>query len=272
MIYFSPAKINIGLQILEKRPDGFHKLQSVMHPVGLCDILEINALALSNQKINFTQSGLRFEADLEDNLCIKAWEILAGETRLPPVEMHLHKQIPVGAGLGGGSSNASLTLMGLNSLAEIPVAKERLSELAEMLGSDCPFFLNDEPMMMEGRGEILSQVHLNLSGYYLVLLFPEIHISSTEAYRGVRPFIPEKMLKTLIQEPVDMWKGRIVNDFELSVFKSYPLLKDLKQDLYSSGAVYASLSGSGSSLYGIFSSRPSLQNDLKKHVIWAGTI
>jgi len=272
MIYFSPAKINIGLQILEKRPDGFHKLQSVMHPVGLCDILEINSVDLSDQKILFSQSGLRFKADLEDNLCLKAFEMLAGEIFLPPVRMHLYKQIPVGAGLGGGSSNASVALMGLNSLAKNPLSKERLTELAMMLGSDCPFFLNDGPMLMEGRGEILSRVRLNLSGYYLVLLFPEIHISSAEAYRGVKPLIPGHQLKKLIQEPVNSWKDQIVNDFELSLFESYPRLEKFKEKLYTSGAVYASLSGSGSSLYGIFTRRPSLHDSLRKHVIWAGTI
>lgn len=272
MIYFSPAKINIGLQILEKRPDGFHNLQSVMHPVGLCDILEINALPTNKQKILFSQSGLRFEADLEDNLVLKAWEMLAAETRLPPVEMHLHKQIPIGAGLGGGSSNASVTLMGLNTLARHPLSKNRLAQLAEMLGSDCPFFLNKEPMMMEGKGEILSRIHLDLSGYYLVLLFPGFPISSADAYRNVNPLLPEKQLKELIQEPVDRWKEQIVNDFEFSVCKSYPQLKELKEKLYTSGAQYASMSGSGSSLYGIFTRRPSLHESLKKLVIWAGAI
>lgn len=272
MIFFSPAKINIGLQILGKRPDGFHNIQSLMHPVGLSDILEINPLHSKNQEILFSQSGLRFDADLEDNLCIKAWRILAGECNLPPVEIHLHKQIPVGAGLGGGSSNASVTLLGLNALAEDPLSMERLAELAETLGSDCPFFLNKEPMMMEGRGEILTPVHLNLAGLFLVLLFPEIHISSAEAYRGVKPAVPDHLVSELIQKPVSHWKGLIKNDFENSVFIKYPRLNDLKQKLYESGALYASLSGSGSSLYGLFAQRPSLPDDLRKQVIWAGAI
>jgi 4-diphosphocytidyl-2-C-methyl-D-erythritol kinase len=270
MIFFSPAKINIGLQILEKRPDGFHNLQSLMYPTGLCDILEINALQKGDQGVRFSQSGFRFPSDLEDNLCLKAWELLSGETRLPPIEMHLHKQIPVGAGLGGGSSNASSTLLGLNSLAENPLNKEKLRVLAETLGSDCPFFLNQEPMIMEGRGEILTPVQLELEGYYLVLFFPDIQVSTAEAYQGVKPVYPDRLLKEIIQEPVSKWKGLIENDFELSVFRKFPRLNDIKQNLYSSGAVYASLSGSGSSLYGIFEKRPGLQVGLKKHVIWEG--
>lgn len=272
MIIFSPAKINIGLQILKKRPDGFHDLQSVMHSAGLCDILEISRLHHASQKVLFTQSGRRFEADQKDNLCLKAWDMFAGKCDLPPLEMHLHKQIPVGAGLGGGSSNASATLMGLNSLAENPLSNHQLSEMAAMLGSDCPYFLHKEPMMMEGRGEILSPVQLKLEGLYLVLLFPEIHVSTAEAYGGVRPSIPKHFLTDLIQEPLSSWKERIENDFEPSVFKTYPQLSNLKNELYREGALYASLSGSGSSLYGLFNTPPSLPEELKKHVIWAGAI
>lgn len=272
MIFFSPAKINIGLQILEKRADGFHNLQSLMYPTGLCDILEINPLQSENQEVRFSQSGLRFPSDLEDNLCLKAWELLSGETPLPPLEIHLHKQIPVGAGLGGGSSNASTTLLGLNSLASNPLNKERLTELAEKLGSDCPFFLHQEPMIMEGRGEILTPLQLKLDGLYLILLFPEIHVSTAEAYLGVKPAFPDRFLKEFILEPVSEWKVLIQNDFEPSVFAKYPRLNDLKQELYKSGAVYASLSGSGSSLYGIFQKRPSCPEELKKHVIWEGFI
>jgi len=272
MIFFSPAKINIGLQILEKRPDGFHNLQSVMFPTELCDILEIIPLRSGNQEVRFSQSGLRFESDLEDNLCLKAWEQLAREAHLPPVEMHLHKQIPVGAGLGGGSSNAATTLLGLNSLARDPLNRERLAELAESLGSDCPFFLNREPMLMEGRGEILTPVHLNLEGLYLVLLFPDIHVSTAEAYQGIQARIPEHLLAEFIHMPVNSWEGLIGNDFEQSVFAKYPRLNELKQNLYKNGAVYASLSGSGSSLYGIFDRLPTLPEEIKKHVIWAAAI
>jgi 4-diphosphocytidyl-2-C-methyl-D-erythritol kinase len=272
MIYFSPAKINIGLQILNKRKDGYHNIQSVMHPVGLCDILEINTLPSSGQSFLFSQSGIRFEGDQQENLCIQALELFRKETRLPPVEMHLHKQIPVGAGLGGGSSNASTTLLGLNDLADNPLSGKRLTELAAILGSDCPFFLNAQTSLMEGRGEILTPLFLSMEEIYLVLLFPEIHVSTQEAYAGVDPAIPPQQLKEIIKEPMNRWVELIENDFEKSVFRHHPRLGSLKQELYSMGATYASLSGSGSSLYGLFKAQPSLPEGLKKYVIWEGPI
>lgn len=272
MIHFSPAKINLGLQILNKRADGFHNLQSLMHPVGLSDILEIRASSVTNQKIAYTQSGIRFEGDLEDNLCIRAWKLFSEETRLPAVQMHLHKQIPVGAGLGGGSSNASTTLLGLNRIAEKPLTSTKLKELAAILGSDCPFFLDPRTMLMEGRGEILTPLPLNLEGIYLVLLFPAIHVSTSEAYAGVKPAIPKQPLKELIKEPVFRWKEKIANDFERSVFKSYARLASIKAALYSHGSLYASLSGSGSSLYGLFKEKVVLPEELQRLVIWEGPI
>ena len=200
MIYFSPAKINIGLQILEKRADGYHNIQSVMLPVGLCDILEIRSYPASDQDLLFSQSGIRFEGDLEDNLCIRAWKLYREEISLPPVQMHLHKRIPVGAGLGGGSSNASSTLLGLNAIAGFPLKMNKLSELAAILGSDCPFFLDQKTMLMEGRGEILTPLLLNMEGIYLVLLFPEIHVSTPEAYSEVIPSTPHLQLKRIIKD------------------------------------------------------------------------
>ena len=270
MIYFSPAKINIGLQILNKRTDGYHNIQSVMYPVGLCDILEINILPAADKGFLFSQSGIRFEGDQEDNLCLQAIEFFRKETQIPPIQMHLHKQIPVGAGLGGGSSNASTTLLGLNALADNPLTVNQLTELAAILGSDCPFFLNPQTMLMEGRGEILSPLFLSMEEIYLVLLFPEIHVSTQDAYAGVIPAIPPLQLKELINEPMSRWEDLVENDFEKSVFKRYPRLGSLKQELYSSGATYASLSGSGSSLYGLFKEQPSLPDDLRKYVIWEG--
>ncbi len=270
MIYFSPAKINIGLQILNKRKDGYHNIQSVMHPVGLCDILEINILPTADKSFLFSQSGIRFEGDQEDNLCLQAMELFRKETQIPPVQMHLHKQIPVGAGLGGGSSNASTTLLGLNALADNPLSLKQLGELAAILGSDCPFFLDPQSMLMEGRGEILTPLFLSMEEIYLVLLFPEIHVSTQDAYAGVNPAIPPLQLKEIIKEPLSRWEELIENDFEKSVFNRYPKLGSLKQELYSSGATYASLSGSGSSIYGLFNVQPSLPDGLQKYVIWEG--
>ncbi len=270
MIYFSPAKINLGLQILKRREDGFHMLRSLMYPTGLCDIIEISQLAGDNIPVRFSQSGIRFDADMESNLCMKAWKLMASERALPSVTIHLHKQIPVGAGLGGGSSNASTVLKGLNHLASPPVSTEGLAELAGQLGSDCPFFLHKQPMMMEGRGEILSQADVSIDNYYLVLLFPGIHISTAEAYAAVTPFVPLTHLKQLIEAPIDKWKELIVNDFEKNTFVNHPLLLDLKRSLYETGATFASMSGSGSSLYGIFKTPPDLPEEIQRYVIWKG--
>ncbi|MCK5134346.1 MAG: 4-(cytidine 5'-diphospho)-2-C-methyl-D-erythritol kinase [Bacteroidales bacterium] len=270
MIHFSPAKINIGLQITERRGDGFHNLQSVMLPVGLCDIIEIRRSTGPNNGIRLSQSGIQLESGNEKNLCIRAYELLSEETPLPPVELHLHKQIPVGAGLGGGSSNASTTLKCLNLLARDPLSDDRLLDLAAILGSDCPFFLYRGAMMMEGRGEILNPIPIHLDQMYLVLIFPEIHVSTAAAYAGATPSIPAVHLEDLVREPIDRWKDLVVNDFENSVFGNHPELKMLKAGLYDAGALYASLSGSGSSIYGIFSKPPDLPGSLERYVIWKG--
>lgn len=272
MIYISPAKINLGLQIIERRGDGFHNLRSVMYPIPLCDIIEISQLPGQEIPISFTQSGISTDAPQEQNLCVKAWKLMASERTLPPVAIHLHKQIPVGAGLGGGSSNASMVLTGLNALASSPVPPEELAELAGQLGSDCPFFLQKDPMMTEGRGELLSGVDVSLDSFYLVLLFPEIHISTAEAYAAASPFMPDLHLRELIQVPVSQWKSQMLNDFEKSAFARYPLLKSIKLALYRAGAVYASMSGSGSSLYGIFETRPQLPVEIQNYVIWEGVV
>lgn len=270
MILFSPAKINLGLHILDKREDGFHSLRSVMYPVGLCDILEFQEMPEGSEPVRFTQTGIRFDRDEENNLVTRAWYLLTRETALPPVSIHLHKQIPVGAGLGGGSSNASLTLKGLNRWASPPLSPDRLKELAGQLGSDCPFFLNNGPMMMEGRGEILSSTSLSLEGYFLVLLFPGIHISTAEAFAGIHPRVPATTLEEQVSKPVDLWKDLLVNDFEDTVGDKYPLIRQLKVALYRAGARYAAMSGSGSSIFGIFREPPSLTPELKNYVIWKG--
>jgi len=270
MIYFSPAKINLGLRVLERRKDGYHNLQSVMYPTGLCDIIEIHQPDDEKIPVRFTQSGISFDSAPELNLCMKAWKLMAADRELPPVAIHLHKQIPVGAGLGGGSSNASTILRGLNLLSPSPASARRLEELASELGSDCPFFLQDVPMMMEGRGELLSPVSVSLKNKYLVLLFPEIHISTAEAYGAVTPGIPDSDLQQVINAPSKLWKDRLVNDFEESAFIRHPLLKKLKSKLYNAGARYASMSGSGSALYGIFESAPALPEDIRKYVVWKG--
>jgi 4-diphosphocytidyl-2-C-methyl-D-erythritol kinase len=270
MIRYSPAKINIGLQILEKRKDGFHNIRSVMYPTGLCDILEIKVLPEGASAFQFSQSGINLDTDPEDNLVAAAWRLLKRETDVPPVAIHLHKQIPVGAGLGGGSSNASQVLLALNHVSPQGISHERLEKLAGQLGSDCPFFLHQGPMLMEGRGEILSPAKIDLEGLYLVLLFPGIHVSTAEAYAGIHPKIPEVSLNQAISLPVSEWPGLVKNDFEDGLGVQFPLIGDLKESLYQAGAQYASLSGSGSSIYGIFRQHPRLPDKLRDFVIWEG--
>jgi 4-diphosphocytidyl-2-C-methyl-D-erythritol kinase len=270
MILFSPAKVNLGLRITERRKDGFHNLQSVMLPVGLKDILEFRISPEKSQPFSMSQSGLSTDTPRKSILCWRAWELFSKEITLPPVEMHLHKQIPVGAGLGGGSSNAALTLKGLNLLSGNQIGREGLQEMAAELGSDCSFFLEGGPVYMEGRGEILSPLGFRLEPLYLIILFPGIHISTSKAYRGVTPQQPEIPLLAQLKNPLSAWQNTILNDFESSLFKEYSLLSKLKSEIYRSGASYASLSGSGSALYGIYTSVPQLSERLSKYLVWQG--
>lgn len=272
MILPSPAKINIGLQIIGRRSDGFHDLQSLMYPVGLSDIIEIREAGPGEKALSFSQSGIPVNEGAGKNLCEQAHELFTARRKLPPLEIHLHKQIPIGAGLGGGSSNATQILKGLNQLTANPLSPEVLHEMAAELGSDCPFFLHDQAMMMEGRGEILSASTVSLKGLWLVLLFPEIHISTPEAYAGVVPALPELHLKEVLSAPIQKWKVSVKNDFEKGIFIKYPELARIKEELYTAGALYASLSGSGSSLYGVFQEKPSLSGFLSPFIIWEGRV
>lgn len=272
MIFYSPAKINLGLQVLNRRTDGFHNIQTIMHFTGLCDILEIKKSEKDEVELQFTQSGIELESGSGKNLCVSAWEIYQQEVRLPPLAIHLHKQIPVGAGLGGGSSNGTITLMGLNRMMGNPIPPGTLHHMATSLGSDCPFFLYDRPMLAEGRGEVLTPVDIKLTGMYLVLFYTGIQISTAEAYAGIRPAPRSMDLRALPQQPVHRWKDILSNDFEVPVFKLYPELGSLKRALYDAGAIYASLSGSGSALYGIFENIPDIPADLQSSIHWKGTL
>jgi len=272
MIRFTPAKINLGLLITEKRPDGFHNLQSLMLPIGLCDIMEVNALKSASQGMNFSMSGRKVDSRPGENLCERAYELMSRECELPPVALHLHKQIPVGAGLGGGSSNASHTLLALNQLTPTPLSKTRLHELAAELGSDCPFFLHGKAMMMEGRGEVLSPCPMALPEGTLALLFPHIHCSTAEAYGGISPRMPELPLEEVLKRGMGTWRNHLFNDFEEGIFRAHPEIERIKLGLYDSGALYASMSGSGSAVFGIFAEDVQLPKDLNKYLIWKGPL
>lgn len=256
MILFPNAKINLGLNIIRKRPDGYHDLETVFCPVNLCDALEILPLRDQekvSEKVTLVCSGIPVDGNPQDNICTKAWHLLAKDfPGLPPVQIHLHKVIPTGAGLGGGSSDAAFTLKMLNRLFQLRIQEEQLSDYALQLGSDCPFFLMNQPCFAEGRGEMLEPVTTDLSGMEILLVHPGIHISTASAFKGIEPARPEKSIKELIQQPVESWKKLLCNDFEKTVFPQYPDIRLIRDRLYEAGALYASLTGSGSAVYGIF--------------------
>jgi len=247
MILFPHAKINIGLNILCKREDGYHEISSVFYPVKQCyDVLEIT----EQQHFSFVKKGI--DIPKGENLCEKAFHLLKKDFSISNVAIQLHKHIPIGAGLGGGSADAALTLMGLNQLFELELNKTQLKKYALQLGADCPFFIDDRPSLVEGIGEKLSPIDLDLSVFEIRLVIPGIHISTAEAYAGVSPKIPENPLRELIKLPIEKWKGKIKNDFEKSIFIKHPKLQSIKEQLYKEGAIYAAMSGSGSTIYGFF--------------------
>jgi 4-diphosphocytidyl-2-C-methyl-D-erythritol kinase len=255
MVVFPHAKINIGLQIIEKRPDGFHSINTLFYPIPFHDILEI----VPADKTSINISGLKIEGGEDDNLCMKAYQLLHSKFSLPPAAIYLHKVIPAGAGLGGGSSDAAYTLTELNRLFDLQLSRVQLMAFATKLGSDCTFFIQEKPAFAEGRGEILYPTSINLQGYYLLLIKPDIHISTATAYAGIIPKQPEQKISLLAKCPVSEWRNGIHNDFEAGIFAQYPVLADIKAQLYSSGAEYASMSGSGASIFGLFADEEAWQ-------------
>ena len=261
MIHFPNAKINIGLYVTEKRPDNYHNIETVFLPFGLKDILEVVHNKKDNRPYVWNNTGIIVDTPARNNICIKALELLKADYDIGPVQVHLHKVIPFGAGLGGGSSDGAAMLILLNELFELGITNKGLKRYASGLGADCALFIENIPQYATGIGDILEPVSVDVAGYYFVLLVPDIHVSTAEAYRFVKPRKPEYNLKDMITSPLPEWKGKIKNDFEESVFNQYPELKRLKDYLYGSGAVYASMSGSGSSVYGFFEHEPALKID-----------
>jgi 4-diphosphocytidyl-2-C-methyl-D-erythritol kinase len=254
MITFPNCKINLGLHVLHKRDDGYHQLESVFYPLTKCDVLEVvPSTVLHESKVNFLSYGIPVEGPLEQNLVVKAYNLLNDEFDLPPVDVCLLKHIPMGAGLGGGSSDAAHMLKTLNSLFRLNLSPEQLAEYASKLGSDCAFFVHNQISYLHGKGPELSDFDLNLSGYYCVLLAPPIHSSTALAYQHVVARNTDKTtLKELLSQPAANWHDSIINDFEASVFKVFPQLAEIKKQLYNDGAIYASMSGSGSAIFALF--------------------
>jgi len=250
MIVYPGAKINIGLNITGKRQDGYHEIETIFYPVELFDILEINKTDEKTDKYLFT--GIDIDCSVENNICVKAVNLLRKAYKIPSVNLHLNKQIPLGSGLGGGSSDASSTLTALNKLFNLKLSTEKLLELALQLGSDCPYFMHNKPMLAKGRGEIMTPVDLNLNNYSIRFAFPGFNISSTHAYSKVTPATPKYHLEELIKKPVTEWKDKIVNDFEKALAGDFQQIERIKAKFYREGALYSSLTGSGSAVYGIF--------------------
>ncbi len=264
MVVFPNAKINIGLNIISKREDGYHNIESCFYPIDFCDILEV----LPAEKFSFTSTGIPIPGSSNENLCLKAYELIKADFDIPTVQIHLHKIIPIGAGLGGGSSDASFTLKALNSLFELSLTEEQLENYAAELGSDCPFFIHNKPTLATGTGTTFQNIELDLSSYHIALVYPDIHVSTKEAYSGVMPKATDQPLIKLLSEPIDTWKGIVKNDFEQSVFSQYPTIEKAKQDLYTKGAIYASMTGSGSTVYGFFENH--IEDD--QNLIWTRTL
>ena len=265
MLVFPNAKINLGLNILKKRPDGYHEINSCFYPVQWCDALEI----IEADEFKFTQTGLNIDGDLADNLCVKAYQLLRQTYGLPHVTMHLHKVIPFGAGLGGGSSDAAFTLIMLNEKFQLGLTPDKLKTYASELGSDCAFFIDNVPAIGKGRGNELSPISLNLKGKFLVILKPDLNINTAEAYKAVSPSIPEKSIEEILKMPITEWKNFLVNDFEYAVFNKHPEIKLIKEKLYAAGAQYASMSGSGAAVFGIFEKEIDL-TEFNSYAHWGG--
>lgn len=255
MILYPPAKINIGLYVKNKRLDGFHNLESIFYSVPFCDILELNLA----EKFSFTSSGLVIPGNPNDNLCVKAYFRMKELFDLPPVSIHLHKIIPMGAGIGGGSADAAFVLRGLRELFSLEISDKQLEVIAAELGSDCPFFITDQPKYVTGRGEVMDDIDFSLKGKYLAIINDGTHVSTKDAFSTLVPLDFESGLKANIDKPIQDWQTLISNDFEKSVFAIYPHLETYKKYLLENGAVYVSMSGSGSTIYGIFNEEPSLK-------------
>jgi len=272
MIVFPIAKINIGLHITAKRIDGYHDIETVFYPVGLCDALEFVVSPEPYKKDILTCTGINTGGQSEDNLILKTIRKLREKYSVPFLKIHLHKAIPVGAGLGGGSSDAASVLKSVNKLFRLNISVPELKAISLEIGSDCPFFIDGSPSLAYGRGEILKPIGDILSGYYIMLLNPGIGINTREAYQNCTPGLPAVSLSDLTGLPVTEWSKHIVNDFESYVFKKHPLIREIRNELYNSGAVFSLMSGSGSTVYGIFKTKKELPPEIKRYVIFEGVL
>lgn len=265
------CKINLGLSILSRREDNYHNIQSVMYPVqGLSDVVEI--LKTEEPGCQYTSSGIAVNCSDSKNLCVKAYELMRSRFDIGGVKIHLHKKVPFGAGLGGGSADAAAVLNILNELFELQLNNEQLCSMAAMLGCDVPFFVDSQPAVVSERGDVLTPIDFSLKGVNIVIVKPEVGISTAEAYAGVTPRIPKYLPSEVVAMECGTWRELLVNDFEQSLFPKYSELAHIKQSLYDSGAFYASMSGSGSAIFGLFFDEVKIAPELHKHFVYQGVL
>lgn len=269
MIVYPNCKINIGLRILHKRADGYHNIESVFYPVPLTDILEIRPQHPPQEnQISFKSTGIEIPGETQENICVKAYQLINQDYALPAIDVHLHKQIPIGAGLGGGSADAAFFIKALNEFEELNLSFGEMHHYAKQIGSDCSFFINNKPALALQKGEVLEPVDLSLKGMHLVIVYPDLHISTAMAYSSVVPDAEGPSIEELIKNPIHTWKDQIVNAFEAGITKQFPVIGEIKNQLYALGAQYASMTGSGSAVYGIFESKPSLINNFSNFTVF----
>lgn len=271
MTTYPNAKINLGLNVVERRPNGYHNIETIFYPIGIQDVLNVE-ISETCTDYSFSSSGIEIGGDPENNLIIKAYRLLRNHYLMLPVDISLHKQIPFGAGLGGGSSDGAFMLKALNELFQLKITPKKLEQLATKLGADCPFFIRNKPVYATGIGNIFTPIDLSLKGFWLLLVKPDIHVSTAEAYTGISPAPSDIPLNELIKRPIQEWKSFIKNDFEETVFSRQPEIGKLKEQMYNLGAVYASMSGSGSSVYGIFDEKPDFRGLFEGSFIACGEL
>lgn len=270
MIVYPNAKINLGLNIVERRNDGYHNIETAFYPIALSDMLDVTLPENSKERWAWEQTGLMLDVPPSNNICIRALTLLGEHFDLPTIGLHLHKIIPFGAGLGGGSADAAFTLKTVNALCGLGLSNAQLKQMAAQIGADCPFFIDNKPMMAEGIGDVLSPIDVNLSGKHITLVKPNVFASTKEAYSRVIPQRPKESIADIVSQPIEQWRGRLKNDFEDSLFALYPIIGQIKEELYDAGALYASMSGSGSSVFGIFDEQSQYtRNDC---FVWRGIL
>lgn len=276
MITFPSAKVNLGLNIYNRREDGFHNMETILYPILFSDMLEIvenTDWKTGENKFSMTELGIPVAGKLEENLVFRAYSALDKEHQLPPVKCCLYKQIPMGAGLGGGSADAAFMLKLLNVKFTLHLTDQQLEGYAAQLGSDCAFFIQNQPAYVYGKGHELELINFSLKGWYLVLVYAGIHSGTAEAYQGAKKkevYDASQTLKHIVQQPVEAWKQTLFNQFEPTVFARFPELGNLKEELYKAGATFASMSGSGSALFGLFKSPPDLPDTVQKNIAYTG--